>query len=142
MKKYNEYKKQQKRYIKNISKYIKENDTPDETYPIFIVLLMMLKRRLEFYESEHSIFSYSESIQIAIKTLKKAIELGEYATDYNNFTFADFEQYVEDIFSSKNPSTYYRGHSSEEWEKLAEKRISSYKEWLCYIVDNMQYWWD
>lgn len=135
------YKKQQRKYIKDIIKYIKKNEHPYDFYPAMHLLMMMLKRRLEYFETGDVVYQADEYRLHAAETLKKAIELGEYALNDGNFVFQDIKDYLK-LSVEEREQHPFPLHDSTEWHELEEKIKRAYKDWFCYIVDNMCDWWD
>ena len=127
------YKKAQKKYIKDLIKYIYNEENPYCSNQIPIVILKMLKRRLEYFEANDNVFMDEDTRAEIVKTLRKAVNLGLSATDNaNSYSIALEAEGYENI----------RHTDLDEFQQMYDKQIKAYRAWFNYIARHFMEWWD
>ena len=127
------YKKAQKKYIKDLIKYIYNEENPYCSNQIPIVILKMLKRRLEYFEANDNVCMDEDTRAEIVKTLRKAVNLGITATDNaNSYSIALETEGYENI----------RHTDLDEFQQMYDKQITAYRAWFNYIARHFMEWWD
>lgn len=141
-KEYKRFLKAEKRYKKALIKYIKKEENSFDSYQIPVILLEMLKRRLEYFQNGDNVWSCEDYRNKAIKSLSKAIQLGEYVMNENNFRFEDEKEYLKKKDHGPLKFQDYPYHTLEEKYEMLEKERTAYKQWFVYIAEHLNEWWD
>lgn len=141
-KEYKRFLKAEKRYKKALIKYIKKEENSFDSYQIPVILMMMLKRRLEYYTQGDNVWQSEDSQKLVIQSLEKAVSLGKYAMDENNFRFEDEKEYLKKKEHGPLKFQDYPYHTLEEKYEMLEKERTAYKQWFVYIAEHLNEWWD
>lgn len=120
------YLKAHKKYIKQLVKTVK-NDGEFEWAYIPEVMLVMLKRRLEYYEKGDWVWQTDSTRLRAVETLKEAVKLLEYASEYE-WSLCDVPEDFKWTVEAHN-----------EWENKHQK---AWDDAFLSISKNLRLWWD
>lgn len=141
-KEYKRFLKAEKKYKKALIKYIKKEEHSYDSYQFPAIIMMMLKRRLEYYTQGDNVWQSEDSQKLVIKSLEKAISLGEYALDDYNFYYEDDKEYFKKKTYESLDFKDYPHHTIEEKYEMLEKERTAYKQWFVYIAEHLNEWWD
>lgn len=141
-KEYKRFLKAEKRYKKAFIKYIKKEENSFDSYQIPVILLEMLKRRLEYFQNGDNVWSCEDYQNKAIKSLSKAIQLGEYAMDENNFRFEDEKEWFRKFDDGITQNLEIPVHTTEEMNAMYEKERLAFKKWFAYVGLHYDEWSD
>ena len=129
-----------KEYKRSLIKYIKKEESSYDSYQFPEIIMMMLKRRLDYYTQGDNVWQCEDSQAKMIKSLTKAVSLGESAMNAENFQFEDEKDWFKNC--EKGPLTEFPKHTSEEIISMFEKEVKAYKKWFSYIGEHFDEWWD
>lgn len=118
------YRKAQKKYEKQLIRYIKEEEKPYDWFSIVEILIKMIKRRLDYYSCGDNVWQTDESREPIIETLKIAYYLGMEAVARDDLT----------------PNT--KGWTTEDFVADDKEVENAYVKFFSYVVENMRSWWD
>lgn len=127
------YRKAQKKYMKDLIKYIANEENPYCSHQIPAVLMKMLKRRLEYFEANDNVFMDEDTRTEVVKTLRKAVNLGILAT-------ANADLYS--IALETEGFEKLRTNALDEFQQMYDKQIKAYRAWFNYIARHFMEWWD
>ncbi len=118
------YRKAQKKYEKQLIRYIKEEEKPYDWFSIVEILIKMIKRRLDYYSCGDNVWQTDETRDPTVETLKTAYRLGMEAVARDDMT-PDMNGWTTEDFI------------------VNEKEIQeAYVKFFSYIAANMRSWWD
>lgn len=119
------YRKAHKKYIKELVKLVKEDGEFEWGY-ITDVLLLMLRRRLEYFDKGHNVWQAEECRTKAVETLREAIDKLTRAIESE----WDFPEKPEG------------GWTDEVLAKYNEENQKMWDEAFLAISGNIRLWWD
>lgn len=134
--------KAEKKYKKALIKYIKKEESSYDSYQFPAIIMMMLKRRLEYYTQGDNVWQSEDSQKLVIKSLEKAVSLGEYALDDYNFYYEDEKEYFKRMDHDHLDIKDYPHHTIEEKVAMFKKERQAYSDWFSYIGEHFDEWWD
>lgn len=118
------YRKAQKKYEKQLIRYIKEEEKPYDWFSIVEILIKMIKRRLDYYSCGDNVWQTDESREPIIETLKIAYYLGMEAVARDDIT----------------PNT--KGWTTEDFVADDKEVENAYVKFFSYVAENMRSLWD
>ena len=118
------YRKAQKKYEKQLIRYIKEEEKPYDWFSIVEILIKMIKRRLDYYSCGDNVWQTDESREPIVETLKIAYYLGMEAVARDDLT----------------PNI--KGWTTEDFVADDKEVENAYVKFFSYVAENMRSWWD
>ncbi len=118
------YRKAQKKYEKQLIRYIKEEEKPYDWFSMVEILIKMIKRRLDYYSCGDNVWQIDETRDPIVETLKIAYRLGMEAVARDDMAPNIKDWTTEDFIAD---------------DKEAQE---AYIKFFSYIAANMRSWWD
>lgn len=118
------YRKAQKKYEKQLIRYIKEEEKPYDWFSIVEILIKMIKRRLDYYSCGDNVWQTDETRDPIVETLRTAYRLGMEAVARDDMAPNIKDWTTEDFIAD-------------------DKEVQeAYVKFFSYIAANMRSWWD